>query len=157
MAKLDRLSRDTRFLLSLLDSGVPVKFLDLPDIGSDPITSRLLLTVMAAFAEFESRRIGQRIREAVARRKERDKRLNISRKRTFGHEHQARAAAGWHARNRRIAAEFAHEYSPLIIGLKSTLGTLAAVAAELNARGIRTRRGRPWTPGLVFAILKKAR
>ncbi len=37
-----------------------------PPAAGDPIIGRLLLTVLAAIAEFETRRIGQRIKEALA-------------------------------------------------------------------------------------------
>jgi DNA invertase Pin-like site-specific DNA recombinase len=156
VAKLDRLARDVRFVLELVDGGVPLLFLDLPELpASDPIVGRLILTVMAAIAEFESRRIGQRIREALARRRARLAAAGeVARARGFSADHQRAAAAVWHAANRSRAAEHRGRYRPLALGLRQTM-TLAAVAAELNARAVPTRRGGKWTAGLVFALLKE--
>jgi DNA invertase Pin-like site-specific DNA recombinase len=154
VAKLDRLARDVGLILSLVDSGVPITFLDLPDISADPIVGRLVLTVMAAIAEFESRRIGQRIREALARRRTKleadGKPLP---KRVFSIDHQRKANSGWHAQNRRLAKAFRFEYQPVALGLRQSR-TLLEVAAEMNSRGIATRRKRKWTPGLVHYLLK---
>ena len=155
VAKLDRLARDVGLILSLVDSGVKIAFLDLPDLSADPIVGRLVLTVMAAIAEFESRRIGQRIKEALARRRARiacEGKKEF--KRVFDINHQKRANAAWHSQNRRQARAFRSEYQPLALGLRQTR-TLTGVAAELNSRGVRTRRGRKWSAGLVHALLRK--
>jgi DNA invertase Pin-like site-specific DNA recombinase len=146
VAKLDRLARDVNLILSLVDSGVPITFLDLPDLSADPIVGRLVLTIMAAIAEFESRRIGQRIKEAMARRREKleakGKRLT---RRRLSRKHQREASAAWHRWNRKQMKTFRREFQPLALGLRQSR-TLAEVAAEMNARGIATRRRRKWTP-----------
>lgn len=153
VAKLDRLARDVNLILSLVDSGVPITFLDLPDLSADPIVGRLVLTIMAAIAEFESRRIGQRIKEAMARRREKleakGKRLT---RRRLSRKHQREASAAWHRWNRKQMKTFRSELQPLALGLRQSR-TLSEVAAEMNARGIATRRRRKWTPGLVHALL----
>lgn len=155
VAKLDRLARDVGLILWLVDSGVKITLLDLPDLSADPIVGRLVLTVMAAIAEFESRRIGQRIKEAMARRRARFARKGRKEpKKFFSVKHQERANAAWHRQNRRQARAFRLEFQPLALGLRQTR-TLTAVAAELNARGVPTRRGRKWSAGLVHAFLRK--
>lgn len=154
VAKLDRLARDVNLILSLVDSGVPITFLDLPDLSADPIVGRLVLTIMAAIAEFESRRIGQRIKEAMARRREKleAKHKRLTRRR-LSRKHQREASAAWHRWNRKQMKTFRSEFQPLALGLRQSR-TLAEVAAEMNARGIATRRRRKWTPGLVHALLR---
>jgi len=73
---------------------------------------------MAAFAEFEARRIAQRTREGLARRR-------------------ARMLAG-------DAAEYRLRVLPKVLGAMEGR-TLREAAAELNRRGIPTRKGRRWT------------
>ena len=52
VAKLDRLSRNTRFLLTLIESGVEVLFADLPDVTG--AMGKFILTQMAAVAKLEA-------------------------------------------------------------------------------------------------------
>lgn len=106
VAKLDRLARDARFLLGIVDGGVGVHFCDLPNLSTgDPITGRLVLTVMAAMAEFEARRIGQRIKEAAAAKRARGERIDYSRsKLNLTPEHRAAGCrAAWRFRAPRRA------------------------------------------------------
>jgi DNA invertase Pin-like site-specific DNA recombinase len=52
IAKLDRLARNTAFLLTIIDSGVNVLFCDLPHVSG--AMGRFLVTQMAAVAELEA-------------------------------------------------------------------------------------------------------
>lgn len=68
-AKLDRGFRNTRDCATMLDiwdqRGVIVHLLDIGAATNTP-AGRLIISIMAAIAEWESRRIGERIREAHA-------------------------------------------------------------------------------------------
>nr|AMP48244.1 resolvase, N terminal domain protein [uncultured bacterium]AMP48345.1 resolvase, N terminal domain protein [uncultured bacterium] len=75
VAKLDRLARDAKLILQLVDSGVRVKFLDLPDIDTSGPIGRLMLTIMAGVAEFERRIISQRTKAALAAKSARGHKL----------------------------------------------------------------------------------
>lgn len=150
VAKLDRLTRDVRLLLEIADGGVPLRCLDVPPLPDDPAVARMLLTILAAFAEFERRRIGQRVREAMARRKAKglplgshDRRCRSSRERKHG---KAMRAASVRAR-REATGAFRDRVEPLARGLLATGRTLARAAAdaELNRRNVRTFTGRTWT------------
>ena len=141
VAKLDRLARDVALILKLVDSGIPILFLDLPEISADPIVGRLVLTIMAAIAEFESRRIGQRIKEALARRRAR----GLKQPGFLDPAAQQKASAAEVAARRRIVKEFRERVQPLVLGLKAKARTFAQTALELNARGILTFRGKRWT------------
>ena len=73
VGKLDRLARDTRFLLSVLDSGVEVLFCDLPHIPG--AMGRFVVTQMAAVAELEAGLISERTKAGLAVAKQRGVKL----------------------------------------------------------------------------------
>ena len=74
VAKLDRLSRNTRFLLDVIESGADVVFCDLPQIPPGP-TGKFLLTQMASVAELERGLISERTKAALAAAKARGVKL----------------------------------------------------------------------------------
>ena len=74
IAKLDRLTRDTKFLLTLLDSGADVLFCDLPQIPAGPM-GRFMLTQMVSVAELEAGLTSSRTKAALAAAKARGQRL----------------------------------------------------------------------------------
>lgn len=71
-AKLDRVFRDSRdasnTIHELRARGVTLWLLDLGDVTGDSV-GRLMFTILAAFADFERGRIGERTREAKANRR----------------------------------------------------------------------------------------
>jgi DNA invertase Pin-like site-specific DNA recombinase len=77
VAKLDRLSRNARFLLGLLESGVPIVFCDLPQINDGP-TGKFLLTLLASVAELEAGMISNRVKAALGAYKARGGQLGAS-------------------------------------------------------------------------------
>lgn len=67
LAKLDRLSRDVRYFLEVLDeSKVDIRFADMPDLNMSTDEGRMMLISLANFAEFEGRRISSRTKAALA-------------------------------------------------------------------------------------------
>ncbi len=73
VAKLDRLARSAHFLLTILDSGVEVRFCDLPQVSGPQ--GKFLLTSMAAVAELEAGLISERTKAALKVAKARGQRL----------------------------------------------------------------------------------
>jgi DNA invertase Pin-like site-specific DNA recombinase len=69
VAKLDRLSRNTRFLLTLIESSVDVLFADLPEVRG--AMGKFILTQMAAIAELEAGLTSERTKAALAAAKQR--------------------------------------------------------------------------------------
>lgn len=76
VAKLDRLARNTAFLLSVADGTGEggVTFCDLPQIPAGPL-GKFFLTLMAAVAELEAGLISQRTKAALAAAKARGAKL----------------------------------------------------------------------------------
>jgi DNA invertase Pin-like site-specific DNA recombinase len=77
VAKLDRLARDAEHVLRLSREAeanglAGFLFCDLPEIVATTSARRLFLYVKASVAEFESRRISERTREAMAQARARD-------------------------------------------------------------------------------------
>lgn len=147
VAKLDRLSRNTKFLLTLIDSGADVVFCDLPHIPVGPV-GRFMLTQLAAVAELEAGLISKRTKDALKAAKDRGVQLGGYR----GGE-KVNPSLGLAERQRR-ADEFAARVRPIIAEAQATGATsLRQIAAHLTAKGVQTRRGGPWDAAKVRQIM----
>ena len=149
VAKLDRLARDVQMILSIVDSGILVRFVDLPEINPADPTGRLMLTMMAAFAEFERVIIRKRTKEALAVAKSRGVKLG-----------SANPKAGGQARAAQLAAISQVDPQALIIvrDLKAMgMTTTRQIAAGLSERGIKTANGSTqWHSAQVSRLLARA-
>jgi DNA invertase Pin-like site-specific DNA recombinase len=145
VAKLDRLSRDTRFLLALMDSGVDVAFGDLPQV--DGAMGRFILTQMAAVAELEAGLTSQRTKAALQAAKARGVTLGGFR------GVKVNPQAGLQAR-KAAAGDFKARLAPAIQAAQAQGVTSASgIARTLNAQGIKTRRGGDWTAQQVQRVM----
>lgn len=151
VAKLDRLARNTRFLLALIESGVDVLFGDLPEIPPGAM-GKFLLTQMASVAELEAGLISERTKAALDAYRARGGRLggqipecrNLTEDaRRKGREIQATQAREAYA-----------EIAPDVLRLRSEGMTLRQIADDLNSRGITTRTGSAWTAVQVQRVLR---
>src|SRR5882757_5993440 len=139
VAKVDRLARSQSFLSRILESGVEVRFCDLPQIEGP--TGRFLLQSMMAVAELEAGMISARTKAAFAASKARGKKLGGFRGRagTAADLTKARAA-------RSTAADAqADALAPILARIDPTGGSaLRTVAALLAAEGVQELvRARP--------------
>lgn len=156
VAKLDRLARNTRFLLQVVhDSGdAGVVFCDLPTIPEGPV-GKFMVTQMASVAELEAGLISQRTKAALAAAKARGQQLG-------GRRVSAERFAAIGAAARQVHAERAEraraEILPAIAKLQvSGAKSLRQIAAGLNAAEISTPRGHgEWSAVQVQRILKAA-
>lgn len=149
VAKLDRLARDVKMILAIVDSGVVVRFIDLPDIDTGTATGRLILTVMASLAEFEARRISERTKDALAAKKARGEHWQSG-----DPSKGARAAAI--ARLERSLER--HKQIAQTVGQLQAFGckSLRQIAKGLEARGVKTITGKAnWRAAQVAAILER--
>ncbi len=148
IAKLDRLARNTRFLLSIVESGADVVFCDLPNVPPGPV-GKFLITQMAAVAELEAGLISQRTKAALAVVKARGKRL--------GNPRPAQALKRAAAANQAAADRFAQTAGPLIERLAAQKLSLRAIADELNERKVPTARGARWQAPTVLGVMRRIR
>lgn len=147
IAKLDRLSRNAAFLLALRDSGVRFVAVDMPEAND------LTVGIMALVAQAEREAISRRTKEALAVAKARGVKLGNPN----GAESLRRAGKGGVALRAAVsanAAAFAADLAPVLADIRAEgHNSLRAIAAELTARGIRTRRGGRWGVGNVMRLL----
>src|SRR3989441_7629944 len=137
IAKLDRLTRSVKALAELLERfqrrGVSlVSVAESLDPGSE--AGRLVINIMTAVSQWEREAIGERTRDAMNHKRSNGERLvNIA----YGY----RLAAD----SRKLEPD-PQEQAVLsaIRDLRARRCTLRGIAAELNARGLRTRRASAW-------------
>jgi DNA invertase Pin-like site-specific DNA recombinase len=152
VAKLDRLSRNVRFIATVMDSGVEFAAADMPD------ANRLTLHVLAAVAENEARAISDRTKAALQAAKARGIKLGSANPRVPPLTRNARmrgAAAGTHA-VRRKAVEAYSDLLPYMTTLHKTGNSLRTIARRLNNDGHKTRSDAAWTAVQVMRVLRRA-
>lgn len=138
IAKLDRLSRNAAFLLTLRDSGVRFLAADMPEAND------LTVGIMALVAQQEREAISRRTKEALAAAKARGVKLGNPN----GAAALKRAGKGGAPLRRKVAANadaFAEGLAPVVAELqREGIRTLRDMADALNDRGMLTRRGGRW-------------
>lgn len=145
IAKIDRLSRDAGFLLTLRSSGLEILAADMPQV------STLEFGMRAVFSQHEREQISIRTKAALQAAKARGTKL--------GTKDQAGLSA---AGNQAIAAKadaYAQRVAALVAEVKAKTGasTLRDIAEILSARGIKTPRGGAvWHASQVSNLLKRA-
>ncbi|OAI52549.1 hypothetical protein AYO44_16550 [Planctomycetaceae bacterium SCGC AG-212-F19] len=159
-AKVDRLARNARFLLTILESGADVVFADLPSIPAGP-TGKFILTQMASVAELEAGLISQRTKDALRAAKARGQLLGSARPDHWLGREQVRLDALAKARassvkTRRQNATTAYaDLMPTIRQLRTEGKSLSEIAAVLNADGHTSGRGLPFSGMQVHRVLKR--
>jgi DNA invertase Pin-like site-specific DNA recombinase len=138
IAKLDRLSRNAAFLLTLRDSGVRFIAVDMPEAND------LTVGIMALVAQAEREAISRRTKEALAVARARGVKLGNPN----GAAALRRAGKGAVALREAVsrnAQAHAQDLSPVLEELRERgVTSLRAIALALNERGMLTRRGGQW-------------
>jgi DNA invertase Pin-like site-specific DNA recombinase len=137
IAKLDRLARSVAFISALMEAKTNFLAVDMPH------ASRLVLHVMAAFAEHEREMIRERTKAALAAAKARGVRLGTN-------------GAALAARHRTEAVAYAEKVraaidSATMVGAHTT----REMAEYLNAAGIPSRQGGRWHPANVARVMRR--
>ena len=149
IAKLDRLSRNAAFLLTLRDSGVKFIAADLPD------ANELTVGIMALVAQQEREAISKRTTESLAAAKARGTKLGNPN----GAAALRRAGKGNTAGVKAIkqaADNHAKDLAPVIESIRSEgIESLGGIANTLNERGMLTPRGGRWHKSSVSNLLSR--
>jgi len=150
IAKLDRLARNVRFFLEVLDdSGVEIRFAEFADINPKTDEGRMVLTSMATFAEYEGRRIGSRTKAAIAAKKRRVENGTDRSGKTVWNE--AWGVAGRDnlrpniERRKETADTNANKLTATITAFRAAGMSQRLMVKTLNDSGARTARGGLWS------------
>lgn len=140
IAKLDRLGRNVAFISNLMESRVEFKAVD------NPHANKLMVHLLAAFAEHEREQISNRTKDALGAAKRRGVQLGKHGKEVLSEQ------------NREAADAFAERMRPIIETLRAQgFTTIRAIRDELNRQGIATARnnGEVWHVRTVHALLRR--
>src|SRR6202171_836571 len=148
VAKLDRLTRSVKDLCELLERferrGVAlISVAESLDTGS--AAGRLVINILSAVSQWEREAIGERTRDALSHKRSNGERVgNIA----FGYR---LCADGKHLEHDVSEQAVLNE----IRQLRQGGATLRGIAATLNHRALRTRRGSAWRLEHVARIIKQ--
>lgn len=138
IAKLDRLSRSLAFVAQLLEANVDIRAADVPS------ANRMMIQMLAVFAEHERQMIRDRTRVALAAAKARGVTLGAN---------GARLAA----RNKALALEFAATLGDELRAAQADgIKSARHLAAWLNERGIPSRAGGRWHAANAHRLIRRA-
>lgn len=149
IAKLDRLSRDAAFLLTLQKSGVRFVAADIPNADATTVG------ILAVIAQTEREAISKRTKAALQAAKARGVKLgNPNGAEALRRAGKGNAAAVEAARAK--AAEHAARVRPVLAELQAEgVESLAALAGALNSRGVLTLHGKQWHKSSVRNLLAR--
>ncbi len=146
VAKLDRVARNVKLFLELLDQ-VKIEFTDLPALSNGTSDSRLVLTQLAAFAEWEAAKISERTKAALAAKKARGEAMGVMGSKNI------KATNG---KRKELADEFARQKAPMLISLAKNMSQRQLVE-YLNQQGIESPTGKEWRLNSLQNVLKRAK
>lgn len=137
IAKLDRLGRNLAFIANLMEAKVEFICCD------NPHANRLMLHMLAAFAEFERELISKRTKDALAVAKAKGIELGVNGKLLA-------------KKNRELARQNDQQHYPVICKLMRELRSYTAVAEQMNSLAIPTISDRRWYASSVRNICLRA-
>ena len=137
IAKLDRLSRNAAFLLTLRDSGVDFVAADNPE------ANRLTIGILAVIAEHEREMISERTKAAMAAAKARG--IKLGNPQGFSEDHRKAGPAARRKQSQDFTQRIAHHFE------KTAHLSLREAAQVLNDGGVETAKGGLWSASTVRA------
>lgn len=165
IAKLDRLSRNAHFLLTLQEDGVKFVAADMPEANN------LTVGIMAMVAQQEREAISRRTKEALAQARlrlaqERQDLINQGRHKEAKKKRLGNPNGALHLLGRgnseavetvkRQADEFAESLRDTVEAIMGNgVSSARGIAVQLNHQGILTPRGGKWHQSSVSNLLKR--
>jgi len=147
IAKLDRLARNVAFVATLLEGRIKFVCCDMPEADST------MLHIYSAMAEREAIKTSERTIAALAAAKARGRQLGWSIPSRIAEQRIASKRGA--AANRSLAQQFASNVLPIVESIQAAgVGSLAAIAGALNARGVATARGGRWHSATVRRLIE---
>jgi DNA invertase Pin-like site-specific DNA recombinase len=151
IAKLDRLSRNAAFLLTLRDSGAHFLAVDMPEAND------LTVGIMALVAQAEREAISRRTKDALAVARARGVKLGNPNG-AAALRRAGKGGAPLRAAVARNTEAHARDLAPVLEELRSQgVTSLRGIADALNERGMLTRRGGWWWVSNVRKLVARAR
>ena len=145
IAKLDRLSRNVAFVMTLRDSGVDFVACDLPDANT------LTVGIMVTFAQHEAERGSERTKAALAQKKAQGYKLGKPENLT-----SEAIEKGREIRIRNAKTHKANVQATELAQLYRNMGmTYAAIAERLNQSQYSTRRQKMFDGKAIYRLLKR--
>ncbi|MDQ9831569.1 recombinase family protein [Acinetobacter soli] len=146
VAKIDRVARNVKLFLDLLDQ-IRIEFTDLPALSNGTSDSRLVLTQLAAFAEWEAAKISERTKAALSAKKARGEPMGIMGKENI------KATNG---KRKEHADDFAKQIAGMLIPLAATMSQRRLVD-YLNQHGVKSPTGKEWRLNSLQNVLNRAK
>lgn len=145
IAKLDRLSRNRRFLMELADSKLNFVAVDMPEANS------LTVGILACMADYERQLISERTKAALRAARERGTVLGNPNLQAVRNNDTAAAQAAWKATTTARQGEV-REVCLELIAEHGELST-RRLADHLNQAGYKTVTGKQWSATQVWRIM----
>lgn len=147
IAKLDRLSRDSHFIGSVMKSGIEFVAVDMPT------ANKFTVHIYAALAEQEREMISQRTKAALLSAKQRG--TVLGNPKNLNKEASAKGRVLGVKAIQEKANSFASETIPIVRNYVAQGMSLNQIARELNKTNILTARGKTgsWTPTAVRNLM----
>jgi DNA invertase Pin-like site-specific DNA recombinase len=148
IARLDRLSRNVGMIARLMESGLEFVAADFPH------ANRFTIHILAAVAEYESRLNSERMKEAIAARRERGAITGQSVYNGIRRFPQGCQRASAIARKARSEAR-ARDLAPLVWKAVGEGKSMSVIAEEFNESGIAPPAHTPWSKNSIWRITRQ--
>ncbi len=145
IAKLDRLSRNVAFVMTLRDSGIDFVACDLPDANT------LTVGMMVTFAQYEAERTSERTRAALAQKKAQGFRLGSPQNLSQEAIRKSQIVRSKLARTHKANVQA----TQLAVLYRAKGMTYKQIADLLNETHYQTRRQKQFDGKAVYRLLKR--